>query len=274
MGANVSKTQATQITNVVNRSMTNMVNKTKNSTGGTSVNANNITVDFVGAEFIGCNVGITQKINATQNVSAVAKFASTADLQQKLTTAITAEAKQATKQETQALAMGVNASESDTNIENNVSNYIETNITNETLNEVNAYLAANNSLKISARKMKVDCTKGGSFLVNQEIVTSQTATMLTDAVIGNKLEQATESETDTKTSQETVQKTKGLVEGLTGLVSSLGFMILLPIIICVIVLAIFVVPMFMGGSKDTAKTAFGRKGFRFGSKGLKFGRRW
>jgi hypothetical protein len=95
--------------------------------------------------------------------------------------------------------------------------------------------------------------------------------MLTDAVIGNKLDEAMESESETKTDQSNDQKTKGLMEGLTGLVGMTGLVMILPIIICVIVLVIFVLPMFKGGSKFGS--SFGRKVFSFGKRGFRFGRR-
>ena len=56
MGAQVSTQVATQTTTVVNRAMTNMVNKSTTSASAVNVNTNQIDLDLTGANIEGCDL--------------------------------------------------------------------------------------------------------------------------------------------------------------------------------------------------------------------------
>ena len=266
MGAQVSTQVATQTTTVVNRAMTNMVNKSTTSASAVNVNTNQIDLDLTGANIEGCDLDFNQMISATQSVKCMAKFQSVADMQSQLKAALQNEAKQASQAEQQALSLSVGVATGVSDVNQAISNYVETNITNETLNEVNSHLANQNGIEIKAKGLKMKCTKGqGKFVINQGIISQQTAEMLSDAVIGNKLSTETDSDAKARLDQEAKLK----ATGIQGVFSAIGLTIMLPLIICVAIIAIFLGPSLIsgmgkgGGMKMMKMVKFGKQ-FKFG----------
>jgi len=261
MGAQVSTQVANVTTKVVNKSMTNLVSKSTSSSKAVMLNVNEIDIDASRTELINCELNFNQKINAKQTATCMAKFQSLSDMQTQLTSALQSTAAQENEQTQQALSLSLGVSTGISNINTGIENYIETNITNETLNEVNANMINANTLKLKLGK-KYNC-KGKPLAANQEMIIEQTAALLTDAVIGNKLG----TQTDSKGSSDLKTKNKMKQTGIQEVIGALGMAIMLPLVICVVVIAIFVLPGLIKGmgSKGGAlkMLKFGKR-FRFG----------
>ena len=257
MGGNLSRQVVNQTITSINQSMTSMVTKQVNSTSAVTVAANKLTVNLEGAKLRGCAIKIGQKIKAKNNIKAMAKFSSAKEMREKLETALKSQAAQESEQKTQALALGVNISSKTANINQTISNFVQNTITDEVFNETNAYLAANNALKVNMKGADVVCRAGEGIEIDQDIVTRQTVEMLTDTLVQGMVDKTTITEAST----ETLQKDKQTASGLADIVSSLGLAMLLPCIFCIGLL--FVLPGLMKGLGGK-KGMFGRRKLRFG----------
>jgi len=263
MGAQVSTQVANQTTSIVNQSMTNMVTENISKTSAVTVNANQINLDLTGANIQDCDLDFSQMISAEGSVKCMAKFSSLADMKSQLSNALEARAAQASKEEQQALSLSLGVSTGISNINTAISNYVNTNITNKTLNEVNSHLANKNGIEIKAKGLTMKCSKGqGKFVINQGIVSKQTAELLSDAIIGNKFDSQMGSNAKTATEQKSEQKATGIQE----IVSALGLTMMLPLIICVVVIAIFLLPGLLKSKGGALKMMKFGKRFRFGGR--------
>jgi len=273
MGASVSTQVANQTSIVVNKAMTNLVNRSTSTASGVSVSGNKISLSLEGADIKGCNINITQKIKSTQDIKCMAKFTSVSDMKEQLKSALQNQAQQESQQKMQALTLGLGASTNIQNFNQTISNYIETNITNETFNEVNGYLANTNGITVRAKGMTFDCRGSGGKIpagltIDQSIVSKQTVSLLTDAVMEGIMERVSDTEADTQGAQKSDQK----MDGIQGVISALGLTIMLPLFICMgLVLVIMGPGLIKGMSAKKGKFFFGSRlrKIRFGG-----GRRW
>ena len=269
MGASVSTQVANQTTAVVNKAMTNLVNKSTSSASAVSVNANDISLDLTGANIEDCELNFTQMVKATQTVKCMAKFTSVSDMKQQMKAALQNQVEQENKQKMEALSFSLGVSTGVQNINQAINNYVETNITNETYNDVSAHMVNNNKIEIKAKGLKMKCTGGkGRFVIDQEIIAAQTAELLTDAIMENINDNVTDAKSDTKGKQKSDQ----VIEGIKGVISALGLTIMLPLFICMgLVLVIMGPGLIKGMSAKKGKFFFGSRlrKIRFGG-----GRRW
>jgi hypothetical protein len=74
--------------------------------------------------------------------------------------------------------------------------------------------------------------------VNQEIISNQVVSMLSDAMIGNSVSTSTDTATSAASKQETASKQQGAIDAVAGLVGTMG-MIYIAIIGIVVLGAIF-----------------------------------
>lgn len=272
MGASVSTQVANQTTAVVNKAMTNLVNKSTSSASAVTVNSNKIYIDLEGAKFTACNIEMVQKIKAKQDVKCMAKFTSVSDMKQQMKAALQNQVEQENKQKMEALSLSLGVSTGVQNINQAINNYVETNITNETFNDVNAHLANENGIIFKGRKSEFDCRNTGGKIIgltaNQEIISEQTAALLTDAIMEAINDNVTDAATDTKGKQ----KSESEITGIQGVISSIGLTIMLPLFICMgLVLVIMGPGLIKGMSAKKGKFFFGSRlrKIRFGG-----GRRW
>ena len=263
-----------QTVEVLNKTMTTMVTKNTNSASAKNTNSNSfrITIGEKG-DVKNCKLNLTQKINAKQAVKVMAKFASKADLQTQMKAALKNEVDQSSQSTQDALATSIGVQNSKQEINQKISNIVETNITNETVNEVNGFLDNLNSGELEI-KGKWDCGTNGPIEINQSIVADQIVELLSDAMIGNSVTTATDTTTAATSKQVSKSEQKGVIDALGGLISSAAFAILAPIIAIVIIIAVLMF-VFKGSiSKIAEKKAgvsfgtwlFGRKKFRFGAR--------
>jgi hypothetical protein len=232
MGSSQSS-QAKQTNEVLNESITNMVSRSVNSASARNANANKFTIKIgEKGSVTNCNLKLGQKIQAKQAVKVMAKYASKADLQTQLTTALQNSAEQKSKSEQQSLATTIGVQNSKTEINQKIKNIVNTSITNEVFNTVNGFLDNVNdgTLEIMG---KWDCAAtGGTIDITQDIVSDQVVELLSDAIISNVVG----TTTDSTAAAASTQASESLQ---TGMISDLGKALMGPIgIILIIVLAL------------------------------------
>jgi hypothetical protein len=259
MGASVSTQVLNQNMSVVNEAMTEIVNESISSGTAKTVNANILSINLKGAKFDDCPIDMSQTIKAGQEVKVMAKFASTQELQSKIENALTQAASQQSQQKQDALSLSLGVSTGINNINQQIRNYTQTKVTNKTLTEVNAQLENLNFNNSDFSETVFKC-KGKPLNFKQEIVSTQCAQILSDAIAGTAISQA-QGNTVAQTAE---QKSSQEQTGIAKVLGAFGLAIMLPLIICVVVIGIFLGPSLI----KKMKFGFGRRRVRFG------GRRW
>lgn len=276
MGSSQSS-QVKQTVEILNKSMTTLTTKNQNSASARNINANNLTLTFgdnarpmPGTDPNKCSLNIGQKIKANQTVKLMAKFTSTNDLQTQMKTALQNSIAQSSSSQQQALATTLNVQNSKQEINQKVSNIVETNITNEVVNEVNGFLdnVNNGTLEI---KGIFPCPIN----ITQEIVSDQVVSMLSDAMIGNSISNSTDTAASAASTQATASKQTGIIGDLTGLVGTMG-MIWIAVIGIIVLGVIFFLPTILKAVGGGGTTKMGNGSFAqmlFGRRKVRFGRR-
>jgi hypothetical protein len=198
--------------------MTNLATKNTNSASARNINANNLTITFgenarpmPGADPKLCSLNIGQKIKANQSVKLMAKFASKNDLQAQMKAALQNSIAQSSTSQQGALATSLNVQNSKQEISQKVNNIVETNITNEVLNEVNGFLDNVNNGTMEFKGI-FPCP----ITVNQEIISNQVVSMLSDAMIGNSVSTSTDTAATAASKQESASKNQVVIDALSG----------------------------------------------------------
>jgi hypothetical protein len=266
-----------QTVEVLNKSMTSLVTKNTNSATARNVNANNLTVEFgekarpmPGVDPNKCGLTVGQKINASQTVRVMAKFSSAADLKSQMKNALQNSVDQSSQSTQAALATSIGVQNSKQEINQKISNIVETNITNETVNEVNGFLDNINNGTFEFKGI-FPCP----IVINQEILSNQVVELLSDAMIGNTISTSTDTEAKAESKQTSVSEQKGVIDAFTSLIGTAG-MIYVAVILIVVVGLIFAGPMILkavGGGGIGGKKLGGFGAMLFGRKKFRFGRR-
>jgi predicted transcriptional regulator len=256
-----------QTVEVLNKSMTNLVTKNTNSASAKNTNSNSfkITIGEKG-DVQDCNISLTQKINAKQAVKVMAKFASEADLKTQMKSALKNSVDQSSASTQAALATSIGVQNSKQEINQKISNIVETNITNETFNEVNGFLDNLNKGELEI-KGKWSCAKtGGAIVINQDIVSEQIVELLSDTMVGNKITTSTDNATVADSKQVLKSEQKGAIDAIFGGISGLFTGPIMAIGAIIILIAIIgIIGKMMMSKKETAAAMaflFGRKRVR------------
>jgi hypothetical protein len=277
MGSSQSS-EVKQTIEVLNQSMTNLVTKNQNSASARNINANNLSIDFdtkaryaPGVDPNKCGLNISQKINASQTVKLMAKFASSADLKSQMKTALQNSIDQASTSKQAALATTLNTQKSKQSISQKVSNIVETNITNEVLNEVNGFLDNVNNGTIYIKGI-MPC----SINIDQKIISDQVVTMLSDAMIGTSVSNSTDTAASAVSKQKTASEQTGVIGELAGLLGTMG-MIWVAVIGIIVLGVVFFLPTILKAVGGGGTTKMGNGSFAqmlFGRRKVRFGRRF
>lgn len=224
------------INNVMNQSFLNIVQKNLSSADA-KVNAVNTFKVKVGkgAKVIGCDFQLGQSIKSEQNVSIEAKSETKTDLIQKMTAAVDNTFSQASSQVTGFLAPAFGSQASRTDMRNNIINTINTNINDETVNEINAELQ-----NLNRGDFIIDgewsCGKDGKVVINQEIVNKQVAQIYTTKLIETLMKNENIANAVNKAKQESSQEAKGIDSIFSG-----AFMMIALIVIVIFGVVGFVI---------------------------------
>jgi hypothetical protein len=270
MGASQSSQSVKQTVNVVNSAMNNMVSNNTTSATAKTINSNNINVKLGNARITGCNINIGQKIKAEQNVKMMAKYTNVTDLQNEVKTALKNEVKQLSSTEIGALSGSLSIQNNEQSIDQYITNTVTNNVTQNVLNELNAYLDNANKGEYDLSGLVYTCKGNQSLTITQDIVSTQTAQMLSNAVIGNKVKDTSETSAAAKGEQEAKSKLQGAISAVLGPLAALiggGIFAYAMIFICPVLMLCFCCAMCMMGRKKGsspapstgAATAFGKK---------------
>jgi hypothetical protein len=279
MGSSQSS-HVSQTLEILNKSVTNLVTKNTNSVSARNANANSFNITFGEKAYpsnpTNCPLSIGQKITASQKVKLMAKFKSLSDLKTQMKAALESTVKQSSDSEQGAMALALNAQESKQDINTKISNIIETNITNETLNEVNGFLD-NVNTGILEFKGVYPCP----IKIDQGIVSEQIVEMLADAMVGNSVTTSTDSTISASSEQITKSVQKGPIGEIFGGIANIfsgPFKIIA--IGCVVVAVIGLIGIIVKVSLSKKETEAVKQAaeqvsnfFGFGRKRSRFGRR-
>ena len=263
-----------QTVEILNESITNLVTKNTNSASARNSNSNSFKISIgENGDVQDCNISLTQKITAKQNVKVMAKFSSQADLQAQMKATLQNSVDQSSESTQAALATSIGVQNSKQEINQKISNIIETNITNETVNEVNGFLDNLNLGELEI-KGKWSCAKtNGAIVIDQEIVSDQIVELLSDAMIGNKITTSADDSTSADSKQKLKSEQKGVIDALFSGLSSLFTGPIMVIGAIIILIAIIGIIGKMMMSKRTPDVPAAVMAFLFGSKKARFGGR-
>jgi hypothetical protein len=261
MGECGNKSDSRAVTNItnINKSITNMLNSTKNSSIVQSFNtqSNKVRVVWpkgygptpqVPKNVIGCSFFNEQTMDSKQKVSISLDLSSTTNLQKEISSAIKADQQQATAQKNDFLATTSNSSNSYTEINQVIDNLVETNITDETVNELKQIIKnfQGNELILEG---PVDCTDSKSPYLSQNVQTmlvNQISESLTRKITNTSLSEMMAVKAEASQSQTTAQENKGasslldsFFNGIKGLMTGPIMIIGLIILVILIVIIVF-----------------------------------
>jgi hypothetical protein len=241
-GSSTSQTVKT-FTDVVNQNITNVVNKQGQETEAKQSTVNTIELDMSNSKLENCKFKTSNKIQADQNVKAIANFKSANDIQNVIKLALdkTLESSQKQVNDFLNLAMG-NKVESNIESTTKIMNMIQNNVTQESVQKVLAEANALNQQKIAMQN--VNC-KGSTFEFTNEAIVKQ----VVDAMTASVMEAVYKTQSDLGVSERTKLIQDQENKGLTDLVKSLTG----PLII----IAIVVIAFFLLGGMDVIKGAVG-----------------
>jgi hypothetical protein len=291
MGDCGNKSDQKAITNItnINKSMTNMVSSTKQSSIIQSFNtqSNKVKITWpnypgfkrMPGEYLidGCTFDNIQTMNATQKVSISLDLSSTTNLQNQISSTLKADQAQATKQKTEFLATASNTSNNYTEINQVIDNLVSNNITNEVVQHLTQILKnfQGNELILEG---PIICRDGKPYAKNkQEMLVTQISDTLTKAITGTTVANAISASATASQTQASDQEAAGATSFITGLLDSLfgglssvmtgpliflgigliAFVILAVVYKAVIAKKIDQMPMGPGGLLQAAAQSFG-----------------
>ena len=230
-------TSVKQSIQVVNEAMTNLVtiNSTRTTARNSNINSANVTFGenarpLPGIDPNKCGLNISQSINPKQSVKVMAKFENLNDMKTQITNALKSKAEASNDSTQGALATALSVQNSKTSINQAITNMVNTNVKTENLNEVNSFLDNLND-GIFEFKGFYPCP----IVINQSIISDQIVSMLSDAVVGNKISNITDNSASADSKNNNSSKQQGLVDALSGLISSGAFAIIAPLVLILII---------------------------------------
>ena len=232
MGSCGNKSNTSFTTNVsnINKTVTNIINTNTNSASATNANTNSFTlrqspqVVLVPASQYGpavisepfscknCTFNIGQSIVANQKVKLMAKIESKIDLQNKISNALKTDNSAKSTQKSQFLQTASNSTSTATTVNEAIENLISTNITDQTVNAINAMLTNANSGLIELTGSNENLTINNP----QSIVSSQIIDLITTSITGTSMKNITSNTSDIKNKIDNDQSGEGIFSLFTG----------------------------------------------------------
>jgi hypothetical protein len=276
MGAGQSNT-TNIVSTAVNRTATNIAKKTTTKIGTTNINANSFRLELapiivrsrsskfpdivIPPSMRGAKINLSQKIVSSKSSALNAALKDEVALKEQMTAALQAAASQANATQQGALSTSLGVNVNNANINTYIANIVNTNITSDTMAQLDDLLTNANEgvLLLTGNNDGLELT------APQEILAQQAANIISTAIMSTEKETVLSGESKTESKQDNTIKQQGAISALTGLVGMTGLTIMLPLIICVAVIAIFLGPSLLKGKGGMMKKPFfGFKRFRFG----------
>ena len=264
MGSSQSST-VNVLNQVTNNIALNMVNRQVSEITSTSVNHNRFTISIgEKADVKGCNIDLTQKINASQTVKLMSKVKNTSDLQAQINGMLDSAVTQANSATNGFLSTAFNNQKSEQDIKNIISNNITTDILNETMNSIIDLLDNLNEGTLII-KGKYTCPEGKGIVINQEIVSQQIAQIYADVVTEAAMKVEAISKAVSDSEQKNTSKNAGVAELVSAIFS--GWALIIVIVIVVIGLLLWGLSKMVSAEdiKDLASSQVPKAPVDFGS---------
>jgi len=253
MGSNQSS-QLKQTTEILNKSVTNVVNTNVTKARADNNNVNNFDL-LVGekADIKNCSLRIGQKINSSQKLKVMANVQSLSDLKTMLQTAVDNTTKQSNDATSGFLSTAFNNQKSDTEITNILHNEIENNVTSENLTECNAIIDNINKGVFELRG-KWDCGTQGPIQIDQDIASAQVVECFSDALQQALMKNENIAAAVNKSEQENKSKIGGIAEAISAVLGPYSMIIIAVIIGIVLILGIGAYFILSGGGEKVAES--------------------
>lgn len=237
MGSNQSS-QIKQTTEILNKSVSNVVNTNIVRAGASNSNVNSF--EFINeGKVTNCNLRIGQNIKAAQKVKVMARVSNLTDMKTMLKAAVDNSTSQNNEATSGFLSTAFSNQKSDTEINSILKNEIENNITNENLTECNSIID-NINKGVYLNKGEFDCGKtGGEIKIDQGVLSEQVvecfSTALQEAVMQNQ------NIADAVNKAEQVQKAKqgGVAEAISAVMGPYAMIVIAIVMVVAIPLLIF-----------------------------------
>jgi hypothetical protein len=251
MGSNQSST-VKQTTEILNKSITNIVNKNTVSASAKNTNTNSFEI-ITGprSDIQNCSLKLGQKINASQQLKVMAKVSSTNELKTMLKSAVDNATSQNNSATNGFLSTAFNNQKSNTEINNILKNEIENNITNDNLTECNGIIDNINNGRLEING-KWDCGTQGPIVVNQELVSAQVVECFANAAQEAIMQNQNIADAVNKSSQENISKNAGAAELVSAFLGPYA-MIIIAIVIALVVAIPLLIWSFKSGDTPSVE---------------------
>ncbi len=253
MGSNQSS-QMKQTTEVLNKSVTNVVNKNVVKAGAANSNVNSF--EFTTgprSDVKNCSINIGQKINASQKVKVMSQVQSLTELKSMLKSAVDNAASQNNESTSGFLSTAFGNQKSDTEITNILKNEIEQNITTENLTECNGLIDNINKGKLEFNG-KWDCGQQGQIKIDQDLVSNQVVECFSDALQQAVMQNSNIADAVNKATQEQKSKQGGIAEAISAVMGPYAMIIIAIVIAMVVAIPLLLFAFKKGGGKINMPT--------------------
>lgn len=260
MGGNQSKTSSS-VTNKfltdVTSSFMSSLNQTVSATGGTKQ-----TINLSGSTFNGCRVQITQGASVTASATGTLSSQNQMALVNKLQSEMQNKIDQAATQQNGFLSPSfANSANATSDVVNASNTVISTTMSSSTVQNILAKAVSNQDINSSAIWMQCDPTYRNpgeyDFVLDQNILQNITAKGIADTITSQMQQNTVLNSAITDLKQTATQKNAGLddlISALTGMWGIIGL-----VVCCVIIGAIFLLPMLLKGKGGASSGNAGGK---------------
>lgn len=246
MGSNQSS-QLKQTTEILNKSVTNVVNT--NIVKANAANSNVNSYEFINeGDIKNCSYRLGQKINASQKVKVMTKVSNLTDMKTMLKSAVDNATSQNNEATSGFLSTAFNNQKSNTEINNILKNEIENNITTENLTECNGVID-NLNKGIYVNKGKWDCGQQGEIRIDQDIVSNQVVECFSEALQQALMQNENIADAVNKSTQSNTSKIGGISEAISAVLGPYAMIIIAIIIAMVIAIPLLLFAFKSGGGE-------------------------
>jgi uncharacterized protein with GYD domain len=246
MGSNQSS-QIKQTTEILNKSVTNVVNTNIVKAGASNSNVNSF--EFTTgprSDIQNCSINLGQKINASQQVKVMSQVSSVNDMKTMLKSAVDNSTSQNNEATSGFLSTAFNNQKSNTEINNILKNEIENNITNENLTECNALIDNINKGKLEFNG-KWNCGERGQITINQEIVSAQVVECFANAAQEAIMQNTNIADAVNKAEQANTSKVGGVAEAISAVMGPYAMIVIAIVIAMVVAIPLLLFTFKSGG---------------------------
>ena len=212
-----SSSEAKSLMEVVNTTITNISESSTAAGNAVTKNINSLKLTFgPNSDITGCDLNVSQANTSDQKVTVSNIMTSQTDLTTTLSTELTNKVDQLTTQQQEALSLGMNCSNTVSDIQTNVTNFVQNNISKSAASSVKAFVNQLNK-GVFEFNGKYTCGPDGKLNFDQSNITNQIVELVASSLFNSEIGVAIGTAADNSSKQDTDQK----LEGLGGVMKSL-----------------------------------------------------